>query len=282
MADIELNGTTAINAIVAALPSKNLTVTDLTATGDVLIPDGNADGEALAHSQAGAVLNGLTSTGEVVASSTVGALIDNGDATGGGVQLYPYADGRSSIRMSPDDGGASWDTMVIFEPAQYRYRWGNSNSLDLTAAASVRVPAATAATYAAQVSAIDSVTGRLAIGGFEMGTTPGLRDVSSLLINGWTGQVILRREGNTVTVMIEALDPTNATNSRFMNDIAGFRTPGTVNLRFALHTLYSVMNRGWSTSAGFHAAASGTDAFYGSFSTPTEFAWPTSLPGTAV
>ena len=70
----------------------------------------------------------------------------------------------------------------------------------------VNVPVASAAQNAAQVSAIDPTTGRLAIGGIEMGDT-GWRDVSADLINGWTipvGKLVIRRSGNVGMIVVRA------------------------------------------------------------------------------
>jgi hypothetical protein len=71
----------------------------------------------------------------------------------------------------------------------------------INAGGTVAVSPATAAGQAPQVTAIDAVTGRLAIGGVEMGST-GRRNVTADMSNidpANTGQLLVTRVGNVVT-----------------------------------------------------------------------------------
>ena len=90
----------------------------------------------------------------------------------------------------------------------------------------VVVPTANAAGEAAQVTAIDPTTGRLAIGGIEMGDT-GWRDIKSTLTNGWVaGAFAIRRVGCTIWVRMQSVSAAAATSNSIILLPVGFRTSG--------------------------------------------------------
>ena len=141
---------------------------------------------------------------------------------------------------------------------------------------SVKVPAATAATHAAQVSAIDATTGRLAIGGIEMGDT-GWRSVT--LENSWGGVLYVRRTGKTVHAYAATnLNGTSASSNIYYTLPSGFTAPFTVYTEVSLSSGSSVAT--WANSA-INSAYRSTNMRYSAIWTTTD-AWPTSLPGTAV
>jgi hypothetical protein len=80
---------------------------------------------------------------------------------------------------------------------------GQTGTVNLTTATAVTVPAITAANQAARVTAFDAATGRLAIGGIEMGDT-GWRRIDAWLGPNWIADTIgtagfqVRRIGNVV------------------------------------------------------------------------------------
>jgi hypothetical protein len=154
----------------------------------------------------------------------------------------------------------------------------------------VVVPAATAATHAAQVTAMDATTGRLAIGGREIGDT-GWRQASDFLTAAWEPVsanetfVAIRRTGDLVHIRL------------IIENVSGVtQTVGAQVL---------VLPSGWAPE-GFSQAAQATDgggnglttAFNGRWDLmisvadagvvnvaatyPVSSAWPTTLPPAAL
>lgn len=139
-----------------------------------------------------------------------------------------------------------------------------------------------------------SATGRLAIGGREIGDT-GWRNIP--VGNGWTGNVHVRRTGQAVSVKFFVVDPIAATNevvtatalpSGFApTHWVGFdvaRSPGSGQLSPA--TVTGIFKSdGFVTFPGLSGSA---NRIVGEFGIASEFthysagAWPTVLPGTAV
>ena len=149
----------------------------------------------------------------------------------------------------------------------------------------VVVPAATAATHAAQVSAYDATTGRLAIGGVEMGST-GWRDLTALQVNGWAFTTIqLHRNGSHCT--LRGVWPITAddakTSDTFYTLPSGYRSsllldqpvrnPSTVTGPFIRINVTGPLQALLTSSAS---------TVYFSITWVTTDAWPTSLPGTQV
>src|SRR5690606_14776881 len=63
-------------------------------------------------------------------------------------------------------------------------------------------------------------TGRLAIGGMELGETPW---ITATPINGWTGNIRYKRERNRLIVAVRSLNGAAATSRSFMDVPPGFR-----------------------------------------------------------
>ena len=118
----------------------------------------------------------------------------------------------------------------------------------------------------------------------------GWRNVTHLLLNGWTGffgaSVLILRDGNNTYIKLDGIKTAATTANTFINMPAGFRTSG-ANSRFALHSLGaqpSSMYRGYFTSGGDGLVTAVTSSFgdlFGELSYATTEAWPTTLPGTA-
>lgn len=112
----------------------------------------------------------------------------------------------------------------------------------------------------------------------------GWRNVSSLLTNGWTGSLYLRRFGHRVSALAEALNPNGKTSDTALLLPAGFQA-GTLGGRSVFHNLvvpasvYRVAAAGTSLNV---VATTTAGALYGACDWYTEAAWPTTLPGTAV
>ena len=156
---------------------------------------------------------------------------------------------------------------------------------DPTFTGSVTVPAGNAAGEAAQVSAYDATTGRLAIGGVEMGST-GWRDLTALQVNGWAFTTIqLHRNGSHCT--LRGVWPTTADDSKtsdtFYTLPSGYRSsllldqpvrnPSTVAGPFIRINVAGALQA---------LSSSSTSTVYFSITWVTTAAWPTSLPGTQV
>ena len=156
---------------------------------------------------------------------------------------------------------------------------------DPTFTGSVTVPAGNAAGEAAQVSAYDATTGRLAIGGVEMGST-GWRDLTAAQTNGWAFTTIqLHRNGSHCT--LRGVWPTTADDSKtsdtFYTLPSGYRSsllldqpvrnPSTVAGPFIRINVAGALQA---------LSSSSTSTVYFSITWVTTAAWPTSLPGTQV
>lgn len=112
--------------------------------------------------------------------------------------LVPVSPGPQGLKGDKGDKG---DAGEDFTPTDADTRYINADGDTMTGP--LVVPAPTAASHAAQVTAIDPATGRLAIGGMEIGTT-GRRDMTSLILPGAldpanTGTLVVSRTGQVVT-----------------------------------------------------------------------------------
>jgi len=169
----------------------------------------------------------------------------------------------------------------------FHYLWSTVKALfvgvtgDQTIAGKLSISAATAATHAAQVSAIDATTGRLALGGKEIGDT-GWREVPP--INGWTADLLqIRRVGNIVFLKVAGLDGGSATSPGFLAMPGGFAGILNDDLRNAFidndggETVRTYGGSSWLVAGSYTAVT----ALYAADSMPVAVSWPTSLPGTA-
>lgn len=227
-------------------------------TGPLTVSSGNFEvqnGRLLAQGSIGRLR--LVQTGRPVDDSTAELL-----ATGGDV----------SLRTASDAGVLQTEYLRCMRA---------TGEARLTGATSVTVPAATAATHAAQVSAIDADTGRLAIGGIELGDTS-WRDISSVLLGTWTADTFqVRRKGDVVEFRFENL-ANGATTSVLSAFNAGFRPVGAIVTGLLSPTttpeLVNAAIVRFNTSGNMFA--DNTVSNYGQVSFMTTAAWPTSLPGT--
>ncbi len=114
----------------------------------------------------------------------------------------------------------------------------------------------------------------------------GWRDISSLLENGWLGNVSVRRTGLAVWMRFEGIDPSKQTSQLPIRLPVGFRGGSIGNERFELHNALNPagMFRGYAQNNGLvYVIASGAAGLlYGSVQMTTADSWPTALPGTAV
>jgi hypothetical protein len=248
------------------------------------------------------------------ADATVAALT----ATGGIIAEGPFP--RIGARTNTPGGNAgfewfndtelSWLAYVVDGADTLRFRRSiggvlQPNSFALTAAGAVEVPAATAATHAAQVSAIDAATGRLAIGGIEMGSTPwrkvlswtsGVQDatnqaftLSQTLIG--TGSIDIRRDRNTIKLRMKGSTGAGIT---IPTGSADFGDAWPSGFRFMDFTLAGTLLGNYSGASVWLDRRSVIDDVRTNNTTgsaitltaaagewDTDDAWPTSLPGTA-
>lgn len=109
----------------------------------------------------------------------------------------------------------------------------------------------------------------------------GWRDISGLLINGWTispDGARIRRDANVVTLRIVGINKAAATNESFMKAIPGFRG----GLQWhpwpeeQPETILREQSGHWQRTKLDVARPSG----YATFTFPTTDSWPTTLPGT--
>ena len=260
----------------------------------VKVPAATAAGGALAYGQSGAQLGtlklGLSSFPELFV-----------DATNSGY-ITMQLNGVTRIRERLRDSDKLWSLMTYDAAGVFLRRvidvQVDTGRVVLTGAAAVEVPAAADGdtTTAAQTTALDSTTGRVAVNGAEIGDT-GWRDVTADLLNGFTASDIrIRRHGNMVSVANAGLvapgsqssyltlpSGFRANNGATSNDLnragwLGYSSAGTSvsNRQFRItgnagQTLMVIDNSG--------TLGSGANSL-GSFSFVTSDAWPTTLPGT--
>lgn len=231
---------------------------------NLVVPDANADGEALAYDQHGARVKSLR-VEDVWPILTF--YETDGIVNGRRVDLVQN-NGWFSMRRGDDNGAAPWGGIAINMV---------TGAIEI-AAPTLKIPAATAVNHAAQVTAINTDTGRYAIGGREIGET-GWRDISGLLINGWTGSLLVNRTGNVVSFRAMPINGSAKSNDRLINDILGFR----------MHQAIGHLPIGQGVTAGIpmievsggFQIASASASIYFTTSFTTQDAWPTTLPGVA-
>lgn len=116
----------------------------------------------------------------------------------------------------------------------------------------------------------------------DLGDT-GWRDISSMVGNGWTGTVRVRRVNGTIDIRIDSLTAVNATSSVPLVFPRGFRLAGSgdPNARGILHTPDMILRR--CVAGGNLAVIDCTpaDVLYGQIVSTSSDTWPTELPGTA-
>lgn len=109
----------------------------------------------------------------------------------------------------------------------------------------------------------------------------GVRDISAL-VTGLSGQVLLSRDGNNVTLELNNVSPTGTGLTDFMYLPQGFRI-GRTSYRW-LQTTAGGMSRSFQLYASGNSrinAADTSDSYRQSFTFPTLDPWPTTLPGVA-
>jgi len=262
-----------------------------TFTGNVVVPDADADGEAIAYDQAGARLAGLTSTGNVTMASSYNTL-----------NLETVVGLPSRIRWTVDGSGvwtierqATTGHLAVAQSdlstGAYQsipltlVRSGTTSEVRMTGAASVTVPSPSASTHAARlVRTPSAVTGDLGLPGYA-GSDTGVRNIASLLPAGLNTvtTATLTRCGNIVTVSLDVTS-TAGIAAGIIALPSGYRaSAGLVN--FLWFTVFgSTVARGYVNSSGQfqYPAMAASVRWATSLSYYTTDTWPSSLPGTQV
>lgn len=253
-----------------------------TMTGPLTVLDATAGGQALAYDQESFRLSGNAAeiswyqSSQPVDSKTFRIRTSNGvayfqAATDAGVPVT--GPGTGSLEIAHSDG-----------------------AVDMSNAPSVSVPAPTGARQAAQTTAIDVTTGRMAINGIEIGTSGARNIPHTELINGWSSSggsfATIQRVGNMVTVAVQGLGGQDNTSAAFWNVPSGFRPADAAFARTAVadgmggvYRLYMGGNALALTTLSANVGGNPTTdiaSLFFSISYATADAWPTSLPGTAV
>ena len=233
----------------------------------------------------------LTATGDIDINKTNPLLLLENPGGGTDEKIFRIRNATGSLTVqSRTDANGTKQNLMTFD----------SGTGGVTVNQSLTVPAVAdgATSAAAQVTARDSGTGQLAIAGIEMGDT-GWRDVSSFLLNGWTGTLEWRRIGNDIIFRTAygsaGLDGSAATSTVFLKpDALGvgcywdtafsaearvlfYRSNGAL-----IESEYWYINQ-WH-APGFGAAENKYGFFNGNEVRATarnDQGWPTSLPGTA-
>jgi len=262
----------------------------MTANTSVSVPAPTAATHALAWGS-DAEVAALTATGDIDINKTNPLLLLENPGGGTDEKIFRIRNATGSLTVqSRTDANGTKQNLMTFD----------SGTGGVTVNQSLTVPAVAdgATSAAAQVTARDSGTGQLAIAGIELGDT-GWRDVSSFLLNGWTGTLEWRRIGNDIIFRTAygsaGLDGSAATSTVFLKpDALGvgcywdtafsaearvlfYRSNGAL-----IESEYWYINQ-WH-APGFGAAENKYGFFNGNEVRATarnDQGWPTSLPGTA-
>ena len=249
--------------------------------------------------------DGILSSGSTGSSvpSAKGLEVINTNATSGEQRFKLSVTNAGDPRldaMSDDGSSRLRNAFVARSDGEFR----------LTDNTSVSVPAATAATHAAQVSARDATYGQLAIGGVEMGDTgwrtvaswtAGVQDGASQLgtidtglfsLNG-TGVMNMRRVGNTVYVSFpnsnaNSIRPLGTTNATLFTS-GVFPSAWYMDVNFGRFAQVSPSGGAYNQALDSAATLTnyrlyhqqGASGYFANFGASylTAAAWSTSLPG---
>lgn len=190
------------------------------------------------------------------------------------------ADGTDGQVLVWDGAGFSWD----YPPEGPQGPPGEVTTAALTAALAGKV------TGQGMTVRVDTTVGTRVLLDHPGGTTmlygnTGWRDISGLLINGWTGNAWIRRDTNLVTLRVHALSPATATGTTFLAPITGFgwSTISTRGPRPVFHTTDSPASlyRFASSGLGFQIQQSVPVnlSLFGDTSWHSNDPWPATLPG---
>ena len=126
----------------------------------------------------------------------------------------------------------------------------------------------------------DSAGTRVFIGDVMIHGDTGWRDISSALLNGWSGNAFVRRIGDLVYIHCANLDAASATSLIALNLPSGFRGPGAYPIPASINNQKWLFSRVLTHELQVERStdASTWRGLAGSF--PTIDAWPTLLPGT--
>lgn len=114
----------------------------------------------------------------------------------------------------------------------------------------------------------------------------GVRNISSLLVNGYTGSVFARRVGDLVTFHGSVRPPSPPGASKFIDRPAGFGTDGPswwmpVRWEGSVQIAYLFLQAGDMSISGVGSWQSSWGSMPFVASAPTRAPWPTALPGVA-
>jgi len=107
----------------------------------------------------------------------------------------------------------------------------------------------------------------------------GLRGISSLLKNGWTGQAYIRRVGSTIDLRLESLNASAASSGVPLTLPSGFALTGGVVHRSLFYTSALVTRRAYTITDITIVGYAPSDVLNSSICGLTGDAWPSTLPG---
>ena len=256
------------------LDARYVEVAGDTMTGKLTVPDASADGEAIAYDQASWQLAGGTLTGELGLDAAAPIITFNETdqaADAGAWRFAPFA-GTLYIGPATDAG--------TLQAQSFRLERNGDVTLAASGGGAVTVPAIDGTSQAAQVTAFDSPTGQLAIGGHEVGDT-GVRDVSSsgLSLDATWDTVTnaeLVRTGSQVALALNLTSSTSVSSGQAIGTIpTGFRP--------SMEVVYAQTFGGldiYVSTAGelrFNGTAQQSVRLY--LPWHSDNTWPASLPG---
>lgn len=191
-----------------------------TFTGSQVVPDATADGEALAYDQAAWQLGAGALTGRVdhtAGSAQARTVMVDSDATANNGTFRILVNGDQYLLSPMNDARSAAVNSIVIDG------YADGGGVDLSGAGSVKVPAVSGASQAAQVTAYDAALGIADVVGAEIGDT-GWRNVSADLETGWAaGAFQICRRGGLVWLRVRNLDYSGGGSSSVYQVPVGFR-----------------------------------------------------------
>ena len=237
-------------------------------------------------------ITGDTMTGPLTVdhqSSSGSIILDPGPATGSTISQIRWArDGDGALALELAEG------QLRFRPltSSGDFTWtGTSLAIltdgNLSAGKNIIIAGTpSAADHAPRLARTPNpTTGDLGMPGYA-GSDTGWRDVSSLLVNGWTAsQCQVRRVGATLTVLLQVADPASATDDTLLSGLpTGLSPVATGWIPIAANSGWDTYNIQWNSDGSLLARRTdlGSHTLFGAAQILTDTSWPTSLPGTQV
>ena len=228
--------------------------------------------------------NGTTTTGRTITGTTDEITVTNGSGASGNPTLSLALTAAKVGALPIPDPGSYYPTDTIAAALQLiggREQYGTGSPEGVITAPVGTYYTDTAITNGALRWAKKTGSGNTGWQVVEGDT--GWRDISSLLVNGWTGSAYVKRTAELLTLELSALVGNAATGTVVLTLPVGFRGV-TRDSRLLYHTTAPAFKRFVLDAAGaltFLGVVPEASTIYGQSFAPPATTWATTLPGTA-